>query len=71
MQVRLYDLLSDNPQPVQREETRSTEEITAGIIDGLAAILEPAVPVSDDLKTSGTENSSGSSDGFTKGEVRK
>lgn len=39
MQVRLYDLLSDNPQPVQREETRSTEEVADSIIAGLSDIL--------------------------------
>ena len=44
MQVRLYDLLSDNPEPVQREETRTTEEVADSIIAGMSEILgaEPA-----------------------------
>lgn len=41
--VRLIDLISDRDTPakaVTKQDTRTTEEITAGIIAGLSAILE-------------------------------
>lgn len=41
--VRLIDLISDRDTPakaVTEQDTRTTEEITAGIIAGLSAILE-------------------------------